>query len=63
MRKTETAAEFYCQNDPDEGLVSIEEILFKLSNPQGQLTSSSRGGKLTFQKSEIEPYLPTLLKL
>ena len=59
LRKTDEPGKFMFKSD-DTGLVTIDEIIKELDNPQDSLTSSSRCGKVTFNLEQLSAFEDTL---
>ena len=47
--------------DDSDGLVSLEEIVSNLSDPENSVKSSTRTLKIAFKMDELEPYLDTII--
>ena len=62
LRKTEEPGKFMFKSG-DTGLVSVDEIVKELDNPQDNLTSSSRCGKVTFDQEQLGAYKGTLRQI
>ena len=44
-----------------DGLVSLEEIVSNLSDPENSVKSSTRTLKIAFKMDELEPYFDTII--